>query len=109
MRISDWSSDVCSSDLRRARFDMDRLSIVQTLTIESLEDIGRCASRAAFEQDRLGAEADRKTGGMIVMGGAAARAARSRPVPDQALDDLLGRTEARRVGKGWGSPGRFRW
>src|SRR3546814_6834960 len=90
MRISDWSSDVCSSDLRRARFDMDRLSIVQTLTIESLEDIGRCASREAFEQDRLGAEADRKTGGMIVMGGAAALAARSRPVPAQALDDLLG-------------------
>src|SRR3546814_13082423 len=69
---------------------MYRLSIVQTLTIESLEDIGRCASREAFEQDRLGAEADRKTGGMIVMGGAAALAARSRPVPAQALDDLLG-------------------
>src|SRR3546814_19873482 len=78
---------------------MDRLSIVQTLTIESLEDIGRCASREAFEQDRLGAEADRKTGGVIVMGGATALSARSRPASAQALDDLLGAN--RRVDGGW--------
>src|SRR3546814_9680470 len=78
---------------------MDRLSIVQTLTIESLEDIGRCASREAFEQDRLGAEADRKTGGVIVMGGATALSARSRPASAQDLDDLLGAN--RRVDGGW--------
>src|SRR3546814_19525880 len=69
---------------------MDRLSIVQTLTIERLADIGRCASRKAFEQDRLGAEADRKTGGVIDLGGATALSARTRPASAQALDDLTG-------------------
>src|SRR3546814_12585526 len=38
MRISDWSSDVCSSDLIDARFGDDRRRIARILVIAGVED-----------------------------------------------------------------------
>src|SRR3546814_10070630 len=47
MRISDWSSDVCSSDLRRRRLDQPKIEDRGRAGLEA--DIGR---GAAFERQR---------------------------------------------------------
>src|SRR3546814_20396001 len=84
MRISDWSSDVCSSDLER--------EIVAALEV----DAGRFELLTAFEIDQSGS-GFRK---------AAVRVSRRRAA--LRLDDN-GRTEERRVGKESGSTCISRW
>src|SRR3546814_3675939 len=123
MRISDWSSDVCSSDLTRS----DRFEIPLALVLTELEgrvtpkDIGakrdnmrlHClVSRAADLVDRpavaahrfhfIGKPAQRLVIGVDVERDAAIKA-RNRIVPCGC------RSEERRVGKECVSTGRSRW
>src|SRR3546814_4934090 len=51
MRISDWSSDVCSSDLRKARVDLDCLSVQGTGLVGGLA--GAAAQLLACAQPEL--------------------------------------------------------
>src|SRR3546814_8175272 len=81
MRISDWSSDVCSSDLQPAR---------ELIAFLVDHDIAIAAS---------GREDDRRA---IGFGGA-------EDVEPRARDALEHRSEARRVGKECVSTCRYRW
>src|SRR3546814_14793796 len=96
MRISDWSSDVCSSDLRdqrhAARASRDRLGVRQPQGGER----GRPARRRRIEVG-LAAGRDR-SGGAGRMG--------FPPFPDPAQGR---RSEERRVGKECVSTCRSRW
>src|SRR3546814_5480378 len=94
MRISDWSSDVCSSDLHEVRHAGAEAEIParhprqQDLVVSVL-------FRAGFGlRPRLAADEMRGQG---------------RPLPVQRQQDLDLRSEERRVGKEWVSTGRSRW
>src|SRR3546814_20348128 len=100
MRISDWSSDVCSSDLlktipdadpelaRQAGLYADRLSInVELPTEQGLR-------RLAPEKD--GQRIESAMAGM-------------RDAIEDGSDASRRKTEERRVGKEWGSTCRSRW
>src|SRR3546814_17712422 len=52
MRISDWSSDVCSSDLRLLLCDHDRVEVsnLQRQTLYRQRDVGRAKTDAAAAQ-----------------------------------------------------------
>src|SRR3546814_18940880 len=97
MRISDWSSDVCSSDLIRpagqpkieiVSFD-DGKDLEYTMAVEQIPEI-KPMDFATLELERLKVE-----------------------VPESEIDDMLTRlaqrSEERRVGKACGSTCRSRW
>src|SRR3546814_16466035 len=128
MRISDWSSDVCSSDLGLARRlaaaigiqRRDRIVLAVGAAFATIEDVvgGKVDERRAGGRAGLGEEAgavavhrhgprfltlgtvDGSVGGAVDDG----RVTRAqRPAQRRA------RSAARRVGKEWGSSGRSRW
>src|SRR3546814_8093200 len=85
MRISDWSSDVCSSDLVRQRDD--RLEVQHHLVaLECPTQIGLDVERRHRGAAHGGVEGDRA-----------------------GLAEFLGRSEERRVGKECVSTCRSRW
>src|SRR3546814_13522680 len=96
MRISDWSSDVCSSDLQRARGaavaldrpDLERLALVGSEIAQRLDGDAPGALEGGDHQHRLV--------GLVLQHS------------DVAGCDLL-RSEERRVGKECVSPCRSRW
>src|SRR3546814_12375111 len=92
MRISDWSSDVCSSDLEPSRPDRPPF-------LGAVQRQG-CEGRRQGQGRRRGA---RRPGT-----GAAAGRVMS---PDSRYDtaDTMGRSEERRVGKEGVSKGRYWW
>src|SRR3546814_13207378 len=99
MRISDWSSDVCSSDLRCLRF-------VHAATIHTSTRLGRCGNFSRTEgtsmelRDPVAASTGTREGLFLHDGMAAALA--SLPfAPDRSAE--------RRVGKECVSPCRSRW
>src|SRR3546814_16508467 len=92
MRISDWSSDVCSSDLQEARPQL-RLPRAELLDVEQFRDDGAARYRFA---------------GNAVMVGIRRDAAQLDALRDEKVDHLRS-SEERRVGKEWVSPGRSRW
>src|SRR3546814_13356594 len=96
MRISDWSSDVCSSDLRRAAHRRGRLVNPQRLAGLGIqrEDAGK----AGGHEDLLavGGNAAAEEAGILVL------------VLDVDLP-ATGRSEERRVGKECVSTCRSRW
>src|SRR3546814_16006718 len=108
MRISDWSSDVCSSDLQRAAVGAQRAG----------RRVG--AGGDAVEQHRLGQRADDAFG---IVGGNVEKAdlfqmrivqhvgeARNLGTGDvEGRQRCDPRSEERRVGKEWARPCRFRW
>src|SRR3546814_16228762 len=97
MRISDWSSDVCSSDLSNAE--------LRAYTRESNERT--TAQMSATEQ----AQADAKSISPI-MGdyvGGDITSAPNRDFVRKFMRDVVARSEERRVGHEWGSTCRTRW
>src|SRR3546814_13186306 len=96
MRISDWSSDVCSSDLTFG------------LACCAIEMMAAGASR--FDLDRFGAGAFRATprqADLMIVAGTVTYKMASRvrrlyeQMPDPKYVTALGRSEERRVGKRW--------
>src|SRR3546814_10730800 len=108
MRISDWSSDVCSSDLGKL------------MSAHGHFQPGRCGTRRMimpgtwrFERARLGLGNDPFDGRDNIMAGAdylSAMRQRYGPVGQLAAYNAgPGRSEERRVGKECVSKGRSRW
>src|SRR3546814_18477971 len=92
MRISDWSSDVCSSDL----IAID----------DQLAEPGRAGDVGALadiDEDRAVETAAGGAGKVVLLGHAAGTAKGSRPLSRRC------RSEERRVGKQCASTGRSRW
>src|SRR3546814_11644519 len=101
MRISDWSSDVCSSDLRARSAAQGRLDLGPTGAYETpalgLLDLPKEAGR----NDSLNRDALEKNARLL----------------ESVLEDFgvrgeivkVRRSDERRAGKEWGSTGRFRW
>src|SRR3546814_19110799 len=96
MRISDWSSDVCSSDLDG---DGDTAAATLTITINGADDgvtsegLDAQGAELSIDEDDLPARAGEAPG--------------SDTTPDGVTDG--DRTEERRVGKAEDSPCSSRW
>src|SRR3546814_15914840 len=111
MRISDWSSDVCSSDLFRHRLDADaQIAALHRSAAPERVDDGLCL----FGRD-CKADADIAAGGRIDGGVDAddiARQIEHRTAGVALVDRSVGldiRSEERRVGKECVSKCRSRW
>src|SRR3546814_12137953 len=100
MRISDWSSDVCSSDLSGCKVLSSRVG----LTPDLLPDA--CLFDDALDAARRIA-ADAAEGCLAKSSAAATRAAAERHTPASVRKQL--RSEERRVGKACVSTCRYRW
>src|SRR3546814_12079989 len=97
MRISDWSSDVCSSDLASAdpfapphidfNYGHDERDLLRL--VAAIKRGREVFAQSAFDEHRL---EELKPGAAV-----------------QSDAELLARTEERRVGKECVSPGRSRW
>src|SRR3546814_16752255 len=107
MRISDWSSDVCSSDLRLQVVEV----AVEDAKIEIqavIEPLALDAGLPRFDVLRL----EHEVGAIERCGveAAALVAACVGRIQRDVLDpEILQRSEERRVGKEWVSTGRYRW
>src|SRR3546814_17747072 len=90
MRISDWSSDVCSSDLRRAVLFALARAGVGSVTILNRSPLKAAGLLATFglKGEAVGLDS---------------------PLPPAALLVNASRSEERRVGKACVSPCRSRW
>src|SRR3546814_17152671 len=100
MRISDWSSDVCSSDLLRAIIVTNRGGA--PIRIADVADV------VMGEELRTGAAT--KNGREVVLGTVFMLAGEnSRIVARAAAERLEQRSEERRVGKEWVRTCRSRW
>src|SRR3546814_11331839 len=124
MRISDWSSDVCSSDLNYVEGVRDMLPDADALIREALDDASREALRAGDIVHRLRdfvahGEVGRNIedlpaliGEAVALGAIGARdggvEVRTDLDPAASLV-LVDRSEERRVGKECVSTGRSRW
>src|SRR3546814_20276616 len=95
MRISDWSSDVCSSDLREP---VDHREAVERRGTGELRPCDRV--RLALRAERRGWHAE---------GAAVVALGRGEAPLLCRLPERLGRSEARRVGKECVSTCRSRW
>src|SRR3546814_5116291 len=93
MRISDWSSDVCSSDLPRGDFIADRRELQRAVVIAAVAVAGQIDQMQAIACGERIAQR-RKDAGV------------HRPAVDQ---HQVGRSEERRVGKECVSTCRSRW
>src|SRR3546814_15692464 len=96
MRISDWSADVCSSDLERGVVE----ALVERARAHHAVDVGRDDHQILAREARLDVGAHHRRGGEIV----------GRDV-EEALDlpGVQVRSEERRVGKACVSTCRSRW
>src|SRR3546814_16996042 len=106
MRISDWSSDVCSSDLSVTR-DIEP----RTLLVQLLRDIlGMTGTHVGCDTSQCGAcvvHVDGRSVKSCTMLAAQAQGATVTTIEGLAASD--GRSAARRVGKEWVSKCRVRW
>src|SRR3546814_11162977 len=99
MRISDWSSDVCSSDLD------ERIDLALDLVIDALACVkGHAAAVAGLH---FAGDATGVIGGIEPLDRPRARFRGQNVAPDGL--DIAARSEERRVGKEGVSPGRFWW
>src|SRR3546814_1517901 len=96
MRISDWSSDVCSSDLEEAEIDVHRLIACR---IRPAGDMAEQRAECGFGRGR-----GRGQGTAGKFGGGEARGDKA----DRGAFDIA-RSEERRVGKAGVSTCRSRW
>src|SRR3546814_16834566 len=101
MRISDWSSDVCSSDLTIERLQRHEAAIMR---LARLETIGSAAALAGGAAQVIVDEAIfvLPLDGVIDLDAERSRLAK-------ALNAAEQRSEERRVGKEWVSTCRSRW
>src|SRR3546814_20504912 len=99
MRISDWSSDVCSSDLGGAEGDLG--------LVDHADDDGQRSRRAEREGGGLGKY--RLHGSTFPVFAAPARNAPGRPMLCRERANCGTRSEERRVGKECVSTCRARW
>src|SRR3546814_15573055 len=55
MRISDWSSDVCSSDLHQTAHDLERQGVDELLEAgrEAQHPLGQCPGEVVVEERRV--------------------------------------------------------
>src|SRR3546814_18742880 len=95
MRISDWSSDVCSSDLQTAERGEREGDIPPPADLGGARRGGGIVACLDIGDDRVGEQADDRD----------SDGAEQQPAP-RAQDQ---RSEERRVGKECVSPGRSRW
>src|SRR3546814_15746175 len=95
MRISDWSSDVCSSDLARAVTRIEDLAVLERERSGVVVGAQDPVRRAVAD----GGVADGDVVGFAEHAG-------QRPAPDV---EAIERSEERRVGKECVSPCRSRW
>src|SRR3546814_19730407 len=119
MRISDWSSDVCSSDLRRREVEQRRPlgdlvagGNVPALTAVAIGPVMEGA--ADIVADDLAADAEVRAHMLAISGHRPDCTVFSAidddaPVPDIATYDLARRSEERRVGKESVRTCRTRW
>src|SRR3546814_11147039 len=100
MRISDWSSDVCSSDLSLYRNDVDFADVA----------VGANQAAVAGAIQSRGID-DPLFEAVVNQNAAGARAAYADLSGEIIARTISGlhRSEERRVGKGWGSTCRYRW
>src|SRR3546814_17922604 len=102
MRISDWSSDVCSSDLHATR--IERVVMVRKLLFLCVSSVALSACQPGLTESAP-----------VMAGQAAPITAQERQQGTQANPDLLAgfggayRSEERRVGKECVSTCRYRW
>src|SRR3546814_12218973 len=106
MRISDWSSDVCSSDLAHcappatAAFHFRVITrVVPSAIIGIIGGRRRIAGAMALDRAFIATLVTAAVGRFIV----------AVPVPGSAPLGVIGRSEARRVGKEGVNTGRFLW
>src|SRR3546814_14612989 len=102
MRISDWSSDVCSSDLTRGRGTAG----ARTRTRRDRAAARRRPARPQRRDDRVAVAAHAGAG---LRDGAARRPANAGPRRRSGLRPQRGSSEERRVGKECVSTCRSRW
>src|SRR3546814_19582291 len=119
MRISDWSSDVCSSDLLRAVDDLDTICALVADPDELRTDLlrlhgmahalinGGAISTTSVDETiaELAVDIEAELDDMSAL--LLAIRQRIRPLLALIRDD--GRSEECRVGQGWVSTGRVRW
>src|SRR3546814_15632455 len=94
MRISDWSSDVCSSDLNHLLNNDASMDLRFLQTFVHVVELGSIAKAARF-QDLTPASVQQRLRALDALMGS-------------QLLTRAGRSEERRVGKGWVSTGRSR-
>src|SRR3546814_11141973 len=105
MRISDWSSDVCSSDLIQMVFHEGRDEIIAVVVSGAQAKLELDASALAGALKKLGAQLFfKKTVGFALVD-------QERRHPSAVLNqsDRIMRSEERRVGKEWVSTCRSGW
>src|SRR3546814_18591141 len=98
MRISDWSSDVCSSDLVLDRADR-HLGVDDVGAMLNRADIMHADSREQLASDLESAQGIEKDVPLV-------RIAQAHRIGTQ---EQRSRSEERRGGKACGSTGRYRW
>src|SRR3546814_11076425 len=118
MRISDWSSDVCSSDLALALFSIVALTACNGPNQEAGREQDKASATARGEpysgsgpNERIGEVRDRAAAAEQNVRDAAADAlkAQGRNLERQADINATRRSEERRVGKECVRPSRTRW
>src|SRR3546814_17221661 len=110
MRISDWSSDVCSSDLVKAITRADLEQLVEDLIKRTLDPCKKALKDAGLKADAIDE---------VVLVGGMTRMPKVRSIvkdffgkePHTGVnpDEVVARSEERRVGKECVSTGRSRW
>src|SRR3546814_12431929 len=115
MRISDWSSDVCSADLRQlmlhsAQAELDVQIVVDALVIGVRRVNEQCARQPApvVGVGRRGVFLPPQDAENLFIFLTARRPAQDQPVADVGREIML-RSEERRVGKACVSTCRSRW
>src|SRR3546814_10079571 len=95
MRISDWSSDVCSSDLKRPWDSLSFWFVAQSLRqARPMRKDNRSAARATVNQERRSQGAGIAVGAGAVEAGAASGAVKDSISPASAADIRFDRLPA---------------
>src|SRR3546814_13878983 len=106
MRISDWSSDVCSSDLRLPEIGRGGAGHRRQRAEVDVRAV-RCGIDARRRQLAIARDIGGERQELIALARFARKDQRALGIGELALPDA--RSEERRVGKEWVSTGRSRW